>query len=137
MKKLLTIIVPVLLIFAACDNKPTGNTEETTKIDTPVVEAPKEDVANGVDGTASTPAQVFDDADLKPIGDATVTCTEGRKSVGATKTDAEGMYDFKNLVSGTSYTFTAEKSGYTKVSQDAVYEGGQNSLPAIGLAKTK
>ncbi|MBK7148869.1 MAG: carboxypeptidase regulatory-like domain-containing protein [Bacteroidetes bacterium] len=140
MKKILTLIVPVLLLMYACNNNNPSPAAET-QVDTTaaVVIDSTEDTTQAVvpSGATPLPAQVFDDLTTKPISGASVVATDanGRSSCTAT-TDEKGQYNCAGLSAGKTYTFVASKQGYKSQTKTAVYEN-QNGLPWFGMVVVK
>jgi|ERR1043165_7470741 hypothetical protein len=135
MKKLLLLILPVLFLAVACNNKTTGGETATTSDSTNVTPAASSSTAAKTDttsGTGAMPAQVWEEISGKPVTDATVTAKQGTQVVEEVKSDAKGNYTYTKLTKGTNYTFVVSKNGYSSQTQTAAYDG-TNSLPGFAL----
>lgn len=105
-------------------------TESTAPVDSPAVAPTTED------GSATMPAQVFEESTGKPVSGAKVDATLDGRSAESAVTDAKGMYTLKNLTTGSTYNYTVTKDGYSSQQKSAVYEG-DNSLPGFALNTKK
>lgn len=134
MKKLFTLIAPVLFLMFACNNKPTGEPAIVTQ-DTVVAADTTAAVADTIETTVGDPtmtAMVFEDATANPVSGATVVAKEGTKTVETVNTDEKGNYVFGKLTTGKTYTLTASKTGFANSTATVLYENA-NSLPKIAL----
>lgn len=137
MKKLLVLIIPVLFLMFACNNKPSGETPAVTQDS---MAAPADSATAQADttevpvGDPTMTAQVFEDATANPVGGATVLLKEGTKSIETVNTDEHGYYRTTKAVSGHTYTFTCSKTGYISLTKTAAYTDS-SSLPAFALKK--
>lgn len=125
----------------ACNNKPAQEVSAATTDTAVVSEQPQNDTTKeeaadtlSLSGTASIPAQVFDDITLRPIGGASVVASENSKNIETATTNSNGEYSYRTLVTGKTYTYTCTANGYVKQSQTKAYDG-TSSLPAFGLKK--
>lgn len=139
MKKILTLIIPVLILMVACNNKP--STETTTVITDSVIV--KDSVTTTVvdtvvketgDGNPGVAAKVFEDVSLTPVTGAKVIAVESGKTIETAYTADDGTYVLTKVVAGHTYTYTASKTGYTSLTKTALYDGA-TTLPLFGVVK--
>lgn len=132
MKKLYVLIIPVLFLMYACDNKPAAETAVVSLDTIPVVDTPK--VVEPPVGAPAMPAEVFEDATTIDIAGAKVIIKENARIIESLITDEKGIYTCTKLVAGHTYTFTCSKAGYITQSATALYEN-PDSRPYFGLKK--
>ena len=134
MKKLFLLLVPVVTLMVACNNKPASTEPAATTADTSVVASDSTRVDTTGSGTADMPAQVWEEKTGLTVAGATITAKDKSTVVESVTSDEKGMYAYAKLTEGKTYTFTATKTGYLDSTYTAPYKGS-NTLPNFPLRK--
>lgn len=138
MKKILTLIIPVLILMVACNNKTASDatastTDTATAIAAPATQPIDTDSTN-TDGNPGNAAKVFEDVSLAVVSGAKVVAVENGTIVETAYTADDGYYAFTKLTAGHTYTYTVSKTGYTPMAKTAAYTG-TTTLPLFNVVK--
>lgn len=131
--------------LVSCDSKPAQTNEAAVAIDTAAtpIDSTSAEAADSTgegevkgetddNGTASQPANVFENSSGKALAGATVQAKNGNTIVETVTTDANGNYQFTQLQAGVNYTYRVTKPGYSAQVKTASFSGN-NSLPWFGM----
>lgn len=129
MKKLLLLLVPVIFLMVACNNKP-ANTETTVSTSDSTMPA----VNDTTPGGGLIEAQVWEDKTGTSLAGATVSATQNGNVVETVTTNEKGTYNFNKLYADKSYVITAHKDGYKDSTLTLVYKDSASN-PRFPLKK--
>lgn len=138
MKKILTLLIPVLILMVACNNKTASDATATTNDTATAIAAPAtqpiDTDSTNTDGNPGNAAKVFEDVTLAVVSGAKVVAVENGTIVETAYTADDGYYAFTKLTSGHTYTYTVSKTGYTPMAKTAAYTG-TTTLPLFNVVK--
>lgn len=138
MKKILTLIIPVIILMVACNNKTASDATATTTDTATVITAPATQPTDtdsiNTDGNPGNAAKVFEDVSLTVVSGAKVVAVENGTNVETAYTADDGYYAFTKLTAGHTYTYTVSKTGYTPMAKTVLYNG-TTTLPLFNVVK--
>jgi hypothetical protein len=139
MKKLIQLIIPVLLLMSACNNKSQSGDATTPTADSPkAVSATPMPCDTCVTGGGTSAIVFIDKTNFVGVNAVTVQAIQNGKVMGTTTTNENGQYAFTGLANG-AYSFAAVTNGkvYKNDTAKGITYSGTPSLPAIPLDSVK